>query len=128
MNFTHTTAPSESGVWHLWTLADEHGSLALSVLRTRSERVAEYAAVSPAFASVVTVTDGGAWVFDVMQTHTPSTDWSDCPRHEGCEFDAIVSSHADPVWARISAAGVTDRAVRAELETLHDAVFTEASR
>lgn len=128
MNLTHTTTPSESGTAHMWTLGDERGSLTLSVLRTRSPRVAEYAAVSAAFASVVTVTDGGAWVFDVIQTHTPDADaaWG-CLHHLACETDAVVGQFAGPAWQRIVGKGVTDKAVLTELEALHGDIFEDAA-
>lgn len=129
MDFTHLTdRQSDSGVWHLWTYGDDRGSVSLAALMTRDHGIGRVAELSPSAAPLVAVVDGGAWVFDVIQTHTPNlTGWAPCRVHGVCEVDAIVSSIAEPAWRRITTAGVTDLPVRVELEKLHDLVFAEVA-
>jgi hypothetical protein len=128
VNRTHTTEPSESGTAHLWEVGDTRGSATLSALHCRDQALVGLIADVPSLASRATPTDSGFWVFDVVQSHEPgSVGWAPCPRHGACDMDAIVSQIAEPMWARLTAAGVTDGAVYAELERLLAAVQEEAA-
>lgn len=119
MNRTHTTSPSESGTSHLWEVTDQHGSVTLSALHCRSGGLVELLAAPPSAAGRTSVTESGFWVFDVVQLHEPmSVGWAPCPLHGACDYWAVVSQIAGPMWSRLAEVGVSDGAVYAELEQL----------
>ena len=124
----HATDPAESGTFHYWEVGDVRGSVSLSALHCNDQRVLTLTDVAPSIASRVALTDAGVWVFDVLQSHTPgSTGWAPCSRPGACDVDAFVSSIADPLWQRLTAAGVTDARVFAELRPLFTEEFKESA-
>lgn len=123
---SHTTEPSKSGTAHYWEVGDERGSVSLSALHCHDRGLLTLTEASPTIASRVTFTDAGVWVFDVMQSHSlHSVGWAPCPRHGVCDVDAFVSGYAEPIWARLTAVGVTNAAVFAELRKAFTDEFEE---
>lgn len=129
MNRTHTTEPAESGAYHYWEVRGERGAVSLHLLHSRHPGFVPLRRSSPMLAAGLAETDGGHWVFDVLQSHVPNapeSGWS-CPTHgDTCDMDAFVSRVADPVWQRLRTTGITDAAVFAELERLHAEEFEAA--
>lgn len=129
MDFTHTSEPTQSGTFHYWETRGPHGAVSLSLLHSR-DAAFDPGLLAPSAARLVESTDGGHWVFDVLQVHVPNgpeSGWS-CIRHgDPCDVDALGGHIADPLWDRLRAAGVTDQAVRAELEPLLGVVFGEVT-
>jgi len=130
VDFTHTTVPAHSGTYHFFEVRGPHGAVLLSLLHSRHPGFAAAGGLSPQAASRLAPTDGGYWVFDLIQTHVPAgpdSGWS-CSRHgDRCDMDAIVGDLADPIWEHLCQVGVTDASVRAQLEPLHERVFGEVA-
>lgn len=126
MDFTHTTAPAQSGAYHYFEVRGPNGAVSLSLLHSQHPGFAVLGDLSPRAASRLVATDSGHWVFDVIQSHQPVAEDSPyaCPRHGlTCEMDAFVSRVADPIWRHLRQVGVADASVRGQLEPLLAATF-----
>jgi hypothetical protein len=127
---THTTLPADNGTYHYWEVRGERGAVSLSLLHSRAVGFTSLAAAMPSLAGNLAATESGHWVFNVVGEHRPNgpeSGWSCSVHGDTCDEDAIVDSLAGPIWERLRTAGVTDRAVYAELRALADRVFEEAA-
>jgi hypothetical protein len=116
---SHLTEPYGDSLLHYWELRGLRGAVSLSAVEMRSKADAE--AVAAAAHSVPSLAPllGGAYIFDVAQTHWDRPGGLGCSRHgDGCDMDAFVSSVALPVWQHAVAGGLTDEVVYAELQPL----------
>jgi hypothetical protein len=118
----------EDGTVFTWTVEDSIGQVSLTATRVDSlDPHGLFAEVAVSHRLFAAGQDGRPWCFGEIQAHAAADVHPGCALqsgwHEDCEVDGVVWRLAEPAWRAIAAGGVTDAAVRDELDQLHAKVF-----